>query len=133
MGAMEGLGQVIPEDSFASNIGIKVETFEKDHAVFTMEITKFCLNYYHIVHGGVYFTLADSAAGAAARSDGRKYVTLDSGFHFLRPASGSRLRTEGVLVRRGRTTCLVRADVTDETGKLLATGDFTYYCVEGKP
>ena len=36
----------------------------------------------------------------------------------------------GTVVHRGKTTCLVNVDIIAEaTGKLLATGRFTFFCI----
>ena len=64
---MDELQRALPKDTFSSHNGILPELIEKDHAVFILEITQTSLNYYGIVHGGAYFTMADSAAGAARR------------------------------------------------------------------
>lgn len=88
------------------------------------------LNPYGMLHGGAYYTMADCAAGTACRTDGRKYVTLDGGIHFLKAARPGDTVTAAAAVRhRGRTTSLADVTITDQDGRLLATGSFTFFCL----
>ena len=82
-----------------------------------------------MLHGGAYFTMADCAGGAAARSDGRRYVTLEGSIHFIRAANEGTVTAQARVRYRGGTTCLVEIDIKDETEWLLATGNFTFFCV----
>lgn len=40
------------------------------------------------------------------------------------------MRADAKVRHRGRTTCLVNVDILGEGGKLLATGEFTYFCID---
>ena len=40
------------------------------------------------------------------------------------------IRDSAKVRHRGRTTCLVNVDILGEGGKLLATGEFTYFCID---
>ena len=71
------------------------------------------------------------ATGVAARTGGRITVTLDSDIHFLRRAKDTeKLVARGRVVKAGRTTGLVTAEVFDDTDKLIATADMTVYYVD---
>ena len=62
---------------------------------------------------------------------GRITVTLDSNIHFLRRAKDTeKLVARGRVVKAGRTTGLVTAEVFDDTDKLIATADMTVYYVD---
>ncbi len=83
------------------------------------------------VHGGVFYTLADCAVSSAARSDGRKYVTLSTSFQYLRAAQEGPLTCVATPVKLGKTTSTFQAEIFDPARRLLAVGTFTMYCVEG--
>ena len=87
-------------------------------------------NPYGMVHGGAIYTLADNAAGTAAHSDGRYYVTQTSALHFLRNQARGTVRAAAYVRHRGKSTVLTAVDITGEGGKLLATGEFTFFCVD---
>lgn len=84
-------------------------------------------NPYGIAHGGLLYTMADIASGVTARQYGTNPVTLDSDFHFLSNVSTGTLTARAEVVRAGRTVAVVRARITNETGKILADGTFTFY------
>ncbi len=111
---------------------MEAEAAEHDRAVYRLEIRPESCNQYGMVHGGALYTLADNAAGVAAHGDGRQYVTLHGDLHFLDNRSRGIIRAEGRVRRRGRSTVLVDVEIKDETGALLAAGQFSYFCVDGK-
>ena len=109
---------------------IEMESAERDKAVFKLVIRPESKNPYGLVHGGAIYTMADNAAGAVAHSDGRYYVTQTSSLHFLRNQAEGVVRAEARIRHRGKSTCLVDVDITGEGNILLATGQFTYFCVD---
>ena len=109
---------------------IEMESAERDKAVFKLVIRPESKNPYGIVHGGAIYTMADNAAGAVAHSDGRYSVTQTSSIHFLRNQAEGVVRAEARIRHRGKSTCLVDVDITGEGNILLATGQFTYFCVD---
>lgn len=120
------------KNAFPAHNHIELESIETDHAVFRMEIRPESKNPYNIVHGGAFYTMADDATGYAAHTDGRYYVTQGSSMHFLRNQSEGVVHADARVRHRGRTTCLVDVDVIGEGGRLLATGEFTFFCVDPK-
>lgn len=123
---------LLKENAFTIHNFMKLESAEADRAVYSLEIRRESLNPYGMVHGGALYTLADDAAGAAARGDGRLYVTQYGDLHFLDNRAKGTIRAEARVRRRGRSTVLVAVDVTDETGALLAAGEFTYFRVDAE-
>lgn len=109
---------------------MELESVRQDRAVFRLEIRPESKNPFGMVHGGALYTLADNAAGVAAHTDGRAYVTQTSSLHFLRNQSAGTVRAEGRVRHRGRSTCLAEVDITGGDGALLATGEFTFFCVD---
>ena len=115
---------------FAAYNHIEPEFVEPDHAVFKLKIRPESKNPYGIVHGGAIYTMADNATGYAAHTDGPSYVTQSSAMHFLRNQTDGVVRADARVRHRGRTTCLVDVDILGEGEKLLATGEFTYFCID---
>ena len=109
---------------------IEMEHVEPDRAVFRLDVRPESLNAYGMVHGGAIYTLADNATGAAAHSDGRYYVTQTSALHFLRNQATGTVRASAWVRHRGKSTVLTAVDITGEGGRLLATGEFTFFCVD---
>jgi len=109
--------------------GITVTKVEKDLSEAELVVGPNSLNPLGTMHGGLYFTMADCAASAAARSDGQNYVTLGSSFDYIRSSREGRVRAIAEVRHRGRTVCRVAARVVDEHDRLLAEGNFTMYCL----
>lgn len=74
-------------------------------------------------HGGAIGALADTAGGYAALTllpPGAEVLTLEFKVNFLRPAAGTLLVAEGVVLRSGRSVSVTRADVhVLDGGRLL--------------
>lgn len=112
---------------FMSYNGIRVAAMENDWSQVVLDVTENSKNVWGMVHGGVYYTMADCAAGAAARSLGGSYVTLSGNLNFLKGANAGRITAEAHVVHRGRTTCVYRVELKDDAGSLLAEGNFTMF------
>ena len=124
--AMERLNR----NAFMKHNYIEMESVEPDRAVFRLNIRPESCNPYGLVHGGAIYSLADNATGAAVHTDGRFYVTQTSAMHFLHNQSHGVVRAEAYIRHRGKSSCLVDVDITGEGGKLIATGEFTFFCVD---
>ena len=118
------------KNAFMLHNYIELERVEKDRAVFKLDIRPESCNPYGLIHGGAIYTLADNATGAAAHSDGRDYVTQTSALHFLRNQATGTVRASAWVRHRGKSTVLTAVDITGEGGRLLATGEFTFFCVD---
>lgn len=116
-------------NTFAVCNGISARQLELGKAEAVMEMGPNSLNPYGMLHGGAIYTLADCAGGTACRTDGRNYVTLDGIIHFIHSARSGVITAVGTVIHRGRTTVLTEIRITDQNGTLLATGNFTFFCV----
>ncbi|MEV3959300.1 PaaI family thioesterase [Nocardia sp. NPDC050193] len=78
-----------------------------------------------VVHGGVYATIVESAAGlgagAAVVDRGEFAVGVHNATDFLRPATAVRASVAAEPLRQGRTQQLWQVIITD-SGKALARG-----------
>lgn len=120
----------IKNNAFMEHNFGQLELVELDHAILRLDIRPESKNPYGMVHGGAIYTLADDATGTAAHTDGRSYVTQTSSMQFLRNQPEGTIRAEARVRHRGKSTCLVNVDITGEGGKLIATGEFTFFCVD---
>lgn len=117
-------------NAFMHHNFIEMVSVTPDRAVFRLTIRPESRNPYGLVHGGAIYTMADNAAGAAVHTDGRCYVTQTGTLHFLRNVSSGTVYAAASVRHRGRSTCLTGVDITSEDGKLLAAGEFTFFCVD---
>ena len=69
-------------NAFMLHNGITLTAMEKDYARVEARLSRENRNLYNAVHGGMFLTMGDCAAGGAARTNGMRYVTIDTGFQF---------------------------------------------------
>lgn len=127
----EQIEHVNRTNPFMIHNNIRAAALSEDSGEVRAEVTGDSLNAMQTVHGGLMFVMAETAAGLVTRNDGRKYVTLDSSFRFLRGSSEKNIRAVAKITKRGKTVCFTKSQVMEtDTGKLLAEGEFTFYCME---
>ena len=115
-------------NSFMLHNGITLTAMEKDYAKVEARLSRENRNLYNAVHGGMFLTMGDCAAGGAARTNGMRYVTIDTGFQFYRNTESDHLIAEGRIKHRGSTLCVAEVEIHDGEGTLLCGGTFTLYC-----
>jgi len=115
----------VPPPPIAGTLGFTVLEVEEGRVVFGMEPAEYHFNPIGSVHGGVYATLLDSAAGCAVHASlsvGVRYTSLDLSVKFLRAldVDSGPVRCEGLLVHLGGRTALAEARLWDGRGRLCA-------------
>ncbi|GAA1259832.1 hotdog fold thioesterase [Kitasatospora nipponensis] len=115
----------LPAPPLTATLGFTLEQVEFGRAVFAMEPGEQHYNPIGSVHGGVYASLLDSAAGCAVQSAlpaGTGYTSLDLNVKFLRPVTvdTGKIRSVGTLLNKGRRTALAQAELLDSEERLLA-------------
>ena len=88
------------------------------------------LNPYGFAHGGLIFGLGDTAMGMLAKTTGRSAVTLSANISYLRPIKGKYMIAKAILLKKGKNTVYLRADIYNEENKLAAVMDSNYYYVD---
>lgn len=116
---------------YAQRLGIYVEEIGPGRARVSKTVTAEDLNPLNTAHGGVYFSMADTACGSAMASHGYLAVTVNASYNYFRSAQvGDKLTAEATEVKTGKTICVYDVRITDQRGTLLGTGSFTFYRLE---
>lgn len=122
-----------PLSPFARHLGYRLVAWSDGAARLEMPVADFVTNRSGIPHGGVHATLLDTAMGYSGCFTGdsdapRTCVTLMLSVQYLSRPEGRLLIAEGRQTGGGRRTFFAEADLTDETGHLIAkgTGSFRY-------
>ncbi|MFF3059151.1 PaaI family thioesterase [Streptomyces sp. NPDC057909] len=115
----------LPGPPIAATLDFTLDEAEHGRVVFSLVPGEEHYNPIGSVHGGVYATLLDSAAGCAVQSTlppGMGYTSLDLTVKFLRPVTvdTGRIRAVGTVISSGRRTALAEARLLDEKDRLLA-------------
>jgi uncharacterized protein (TIGR00369 family) len=85
------------------------------------------------VHGGVLFSLLDTALGGAvvnALPQGKGCATLEIKINYFRPIQHGRVIAEGRLVNLSRSTAYAEGEVRNEQGKMLAKASGTFFVTD---
>ena len=111
---------------FERAMGLSFTRISPEEVVAEVPVTPALLQPYGIVHGGVYAsiveTLASAGAAVHAMRDGKSSVGLENTTSFVRAVRAGKLVAVGTPVHRGRTSQLWEVRISDEAGKLAATG-----------
>lgn len=110
-----------PRDRAGRLVGYELEGVGSGWATVTMAVRDEHLNGLDVCHGGLIFTLADTAMAYASNSHGQDAFAVAASIDFLAPGrAGSVLRAEATeTFRRGRTA-LYEIVVTADDGTAVA-------------
>ncbi|MCQ5079999.1 PaaI family thioesterase [Gemmiger formicilis] len=126
----EALQKLISHDDFTKSLGFTVHEMGKDYVSLEAGVTMEHCNGYGALHGGYLMALADCAAGYAAFTDGRYYVTQSNHMSFLKNVSSGKIFINARVLKRGRLVSVVRVEIFSGEECLLCEGSFNCYCIE---
>ena len=106
-----------------------MDELDENHCLCHVELSHEQTNPNGLAHGGLLFTMADAAASALARADGRNYSTLDANIHYLRNVKGGTIYAEASVIRRGRTSVLIEVSIRSGEGRELTRVTVTMFCI----
>ena len=108
-------------DTASRALGIDIEIPEPGSAVATMTVRDDMTNGFDICHGGLLFTLADTAFAFACNAYDDITVAGSGTIEFLRPAFlDDELRAVAVEEHRGQRSGLYAVEVVNQTGEFVA-------------
>ena len=79
------VAKMYDNDPFSQWLGIEVEHIDVGTCTLSMTIRKEMLNGFAIAHGGITYSLADSALAFAANTHGRQSVSIDTSINHTEP------------------------------------------------
>lgn len=108
-------------DRFSQWLGITVIDIREGYSKIKMTIREEMLNGFGIVHGGIAFSLADSAFAFACNNRNNLSVALDTSINFTKALQpGETITAEAKEMHNGRSTGLYLIDITNDKGMLVA-------------
>ena len=117
----DALRAQIAADPWGRSLGIEILDLRPGYCRLTLTLRPHMVNFQGYPHGGVIFSLADTAFGAACNSHGRPAVALSVTIGFLAAiAPESRLFAEAQQRKQGRQAGFYEVTVTSEDGTLVA-------------
>jgi acyl-CoA thioesterase len=117
----EIVSTMLENDAFSQWLDVSVESIGLGTCTLLASIHGQMLNGFNILHGGISYSLADSALAFASNSYGYKCVSIDTSISHLRPAVvGDTLIATAIERHRGKTVGIYEVTVTNQDGKNIA-------------
>lgn len=114
-------GAMYALDNAARGLGIVIDEVRPDYARVSMNVREDMLNSHRICHGGVIFTLADTAFAYACNSGNISTLALSCSITFAEAAPlGERLRAVAEKKVRKKRTGVYDVTVINENGDTVA-------------
>ena len=111
----------IEADPWTRTLGIQFLALGRGFCRLGLTVQPHMVNFQGYPHGGVIFSLADIAFGAACNSHGGTAVALNMTISFLTAVpAGSRLIAEAREIKQGRRAGFYEVNVTSGQGVLVA-------------
>lgn len=131
--AQQVVDHMLQHDLFSQWLGITVQEIKEGYSRISMQVRPEMVNGFGIVHGGIAFSLADSAFAFACNNRNNLSVALDTSINFTRPVQvGDVLTAEALEMHNGKSTGLYHITVTNDHGHTV--GFFKGTCFRtGKP
>ena len=109
------------DDHASRALGIEIEIPEPGTAVASMTVRKDMVNGFDICHGGMVFTLADTAFAFACNAYDEVTVAGAASIDFLRPVFlGDELKAVALEEHRGRRGGVYAVEVVNQHGEFVA-------------
>ena len=112
---------MLENDTFSQWLGVEVLLIEKGKCSLKCEVKSEMLNGFHIAHGGISYSLADSTLAFAANSRGQHCVSVETSISHLGKVSlGDELTSIAKEIYRGKKTGVYEVDIFNQNHRLIA-------------
>lgn len=120
--------KMMETDAFSQWLGIEVIESKEGYCQLKMTVRPEMCNGFGIIHGGVTFSLADSALAFASNAYGRLSVALECSISYPNPVNvGDTLFTEATEINLSNKIGIYNIPVTNQHGMLVGAFKGTVY------
>ena len=120
-------------DQASKSLGISIEEVRPGFARLRMTVRTDMVNGHGMCHGGIVFTLADSAFAVACNTHNEVTVAAAASIDFLAPAQGhDELTAEARELWRSKRTGLYEISVSNQRGETIALFRGRSHCIGGQ-
>jgi acyl-CoA thioesterase len=119
--AQKVVERMMETDLFSKWLGIEVIEIREGHSKIKMTVRKEMINAFGIAHGGIAFSMADSAFAFACNNRNNLSVALDTSINFIKPVHVEDvLIAEATEVHNGKSTGLYQISITNQYNHIVA-------------
>ena len=120
--------KMMDRDYFSQWLGITIIDIKEGFCEVQMQVRKEMLNGFNIAHGGITFSLADSAFAFASNSFGEQAVSIETSIsHVYKVVEGDVLTAKASLITKTRKLGIYHVEVMNQDDILVATFKGTVY------
>ena len=131
--AKKVVNKMINGDAFSQWLGIKVLEINEGHCTLEMTIRDEMTNGFNIAHGGIAYSLADSALAFAANSYGIQSMSIETSIsHTKKVKSGDVLKAITKEVNKSNKTAIYYITITNQDNMEIAHFKGTVYRTDRK-
>ena len=131
--ANDVVNHMMKHDLFSQWLGIEILEIKEGYSKIKMIVRKEMINGFGIVHGGIAFSLADSAFAFACNNRNVLSVALDTSINFIKPVHvGDVLTAEAKELHNGKSTGLYHITITNQKEHIVAVFKGTCFRTDKK-
>ena len=124
---------MINGDAFSKWLGIEIIKVSEGFCKLEMTVRDEMTNGFNIAHGGISYSLADSALAFAANSDGVKSLSIETTIsHTKKVLSGDRLTAETKEISKNEKNAVYNISITNQEDVEVAHFKGTVYRTKKK-
>ncbi len=113
--ANDVVSHMMQHDRFSQWLGIEIVEIKEGYSKIKMTIREEMVNGFGIIHGGIAFSLADSAFAFACNNRNVLSVALDTSINFIKPVhTGDILVAEAKELHNGKSTGLYQISIRNQ-------------------
>ena len=107
--------KMMEDDLFSQWMKIKVIEIREGYSIIKLELREEMINGLNVIHGGIIFSLADSAFAFACNNRNVLSVALDTAINFIKPIHvGDTLIAEAKEIHNGKSTGLYHITINNQ-------------------
>ena len=119
--AQQVVAHLMKEDRFSQWLGIEVLEVRVGYSRIRMTLREEMINGFGVIHGGLAFSLADSAFAFACNNRNNLSLALDTSINFTKTTRpGDVLTAEAKELHNGKSTGLYLITITNQHGEQVA-------------
>ena len=122
------VNKMYDQDAFSQWLGIEIVDVSEGYCQLKMKVRKEMLNGFHIAHGGIAYSLADSALAFASNSHGRKSLSVETSIsHMVSIKAGDMLKAMTKELSRSDKIGVYLITITNNENQEIANFKGTVY------
>ena len=122
------INKMFDQDAFSQWLGIQIVDVSEGYCQIKMTVRKEMLNGFQIAHGGIAYSLADSALAFASNSHGRKSLSVETSIsHMVSVKAGDMLTAMTKELSRSDKIGIYLITITNNENQEIANFKGTVY------